>query len=86
MTDLSRLRSLEQITAERERLEQQAQVQARMLEKDVEGIRRIWESKFSRVRRLANVFSFLNSGVCRTNLLTTLVMRLLRPLIRRMRR
>lgn len=86
MTDLSRIHSLEQIAAERARLEQKAQTQARTLEGDIDAVRRIWQSRFSRVRRLANIFSFLSPGFCRTNLPGTLLMRLLRPLIRRMRK
>lgn len=78
MTDLSQLRSLEQIAAERTRLEQRAAAQQRTLNHRLQGVQRLWQQRWARVQRMGNILSLFMPKISRGTLLTTLLVRLIR--------
>ncbi len=92
MTDLSRLRSVEDIAAARAQLTKQAQQQSVAVQKDVNAIRSDINRVMGRIRRVENAFaslfsvfspvSALASGLGRTAWLLPLV----RAVFRRFRR
>lgn len=75
MTDLSRLRTLEQLEAEQARLEQQADKQLQGLVRDTQTIRRTWQKRMAGVERFANI---MLPKVGQGTLLVTLFTRLFR--------
>lgn len=78
MTDLSRLRTIEQLEAEQARLEQQADKQLQGLVRDTQTIRRIWQKRMAGVERFANIMSLVLPKVGQGTLLVTLFTRLFR--------
>ena len=82
MTDLSRLRTIEQLEAEQARLEQQADKQLQGLSSDTQTIRRTWQKRMAGVERFANIMSLVLPKVGQG----TIVVTLLSHLFRRFRR
>ena len=78
MTDLSRLRTIEQLEAEKSRLEQQADKQLQGLVRDTQTIRRIWQKRMAGVERFADMMSLVLPKVGQGTLLVTLFTRLYR--------
>ncbi len=78
MTDLSRLRTLEQLEAEQARLEQQADKQLQGLANDTQTIRRTWQKRMAGVERFANIMSLVLPKVGKGTLLVSLLNRLFR--------
>lgn len=78
MTDLSRLRTIEQLEAEQARLEQQADKQLQGLVRDTQTIRRTWQKRMAGVERFANIMSLVLPQIGRGTLLVTLFTRLYR--------
>ena len=76
MTDLSRLRSVGQLQAERMRLEQQAQQQRHRIEQETRTIRRTWRTRLQRVDRFADTMSLLLPKVGHGTLLIALLSKL----------
>lgn len=83
MSNLSQLSSLEQIAAQRERLERRAQAQAEAVGKDIQSVRQVWQQRFAQVRRLSNIVSCLMPKINRAALLVSIFAPLLRPFMRR---
>ena len=78
MTDLSRLRTLEQLEAEQARLEQQADKQLQGLASDTQTIRRTWQKRMAGVERFANMMSLVLPKVGQGTIVVTLLSRLFR--------
>lgn len=78
MTDLSRLRTLEQLEAEQARLEQQADKQLQGLADDTQTIRRTWQKRMAGVERFANIMSLVLPKVGQGTIVVTLLSRLFR--------
>ena len=78
MTDLSRLRTIEQLEAEQARLERQADKQLQGLVRDTQTIRRTWQKRMAGVERFANIMSLVLPNVGQGTLLVTLFTRLFR--------
>lgn len=76
MTDLSRLRSVGQLQAERIRLEQQAQQQRNSIEQETRAIRQTWRTRLQRVDRFADIMSLLLPKVGQGTLLIALLSKL----------
>lgn len=76
MTDLSRLRSVNQLQAERSRLEQQAQQQRNRIEQDARTIRLTWRTRLQRIDRFADIMSLLLPKVGQGTLLVALLSKL----------
>lgn len=76
MTDLSRLRSVGQLQAERMRLEQQAQQQRNCIEQETRTIRRTWRTRLQHVDRFADTMSLLLPKVGQGTLLIALLSKL----------
>ena len=76
MTDLSRLRSVGQLQAERMRLAQQAQQQRHSIEQETRTIRRTWRTRLQRVDRFADTMSLLLPKVGHGTLLIALLSKL----------
>lgn len=78
MTDLSRLRTIEQLEAEQARLEQQADKQLQGLASDTQTIRRTWQKRMAGVERFANIMSLVLPKVGQGTIVVTLLSRLFR--------
>ncbi len=78
MTDLSRLRTIEQLEAEQARLERQADKQLQGLVRNTQTIRRTWQKRMAGVERFANIMSLVLPKVGQGTLLVTLFTRLFR--------
>lgn len=78
MTDLSRLRTIEQLEAEKSRLEQQADKQLQGLVRDTQTIRRIWQKRMAGVERFADIMSLVLPKVGRGTVLLTILTRIFR--------
>ena len=78
MTDLSRLRTIEQLEAEQARLEQQADKQLQGLASDTQTIRRTWQKRMAGVERFANIMSLVLPKVGQRTIVVTLLSRLFR--------
>ncbi len=78
MTDLSRLRTIEQLETEQARLERQADKQLQGLVRDTQIIRRIWQKRMAGVERFTNIMSLVLPKVGQGTLLVTLLTRLFR--------
>ncbi len=78
MTDLSRLHTLEQIAAERARLEQRATQQAQGIERETRSLRKLWQSRWAKVERFGNILGMIMPKVSQGTLAITLLSRLFR--------
>ncbi len=78
MTDLSRLHTLEQIAAERARLEQRAAKQAQDIERNTRSLRKLWQSRWTKVERFGSILSLIMPKVGQGTLALTLLSRLVR--------
>lgn len=78
MTDLSRLRTIEQLEAEKSRLEQQADKQLQGLVRDTQTIRRIWQKRMAGVERFADMMSLVLPQIGRGTVLLTILTRIFR--------
>lgn len=78
MTDLSQLRTLEQIATERAVLERRAKKQEAALEQETRSLRRMWQSRWSKVERFGSILGMLMPKVSQGTLALTLLSRLIR--------
>ena len=78
MTDLSKLRSLEQIEQERMRLENQAYRQTKQIENGTASIRKTWQGRMDKIGRFTNILGMLMPKVGQGTVVLTLLTRLFR--------
>lgn len=78
MTDWNQLRSVEQIAAERARLQKKADQQAQNLLKDTHEIRQTWQKRAAGVERFANMMSLVMPKIGRGTVLLTILTRIFR--------